>query len=1668
MPPPIPIPGLGPLQQVLDTYAAINQQVERYNELLRQQQQFFGGGGGGGPSPESISAFERFIELVKSAGNGIKNLGKGIIDLGAGIVKRIVFPAEFLNGFRSGLTLTNALFGRIMGLGKTAFGLLKNIGMTLLSFPGKIMEFFQGAAGGGTDPLREALEEVRDAYGNLQVGTSAAIIGMTKDMKGFSEAGVGFGRVFGYGRQGLANLMKENLELAKGMGGVFNQMISTVNTTSPLLTILRKSTFLGAEAFKTLTLNAQGAGRSVQSEMSSLSIKLVQASRTFGISTKELSKEINDLMKDTSTFGRMTQDVMIKTSVYVKKLGISVETLKKVIDKSLNFEDAANMAANLAETFNMNIDAMKLMKEQDATKKLDMIRESFFRTGRSVESLNLQEMKALQNATNLTDEELRLAFAQKNRNVTQAQLAEQAKKGQKQQISEAEAMQELSKSIKQLVQSGSGMKGSFFQVFMDGFETGIKRSRDFRRVVHNLQRSMREVFRAGIEVGRMFVNIFPGIKEILGGLGDMFDPARYRRMMSEVKAAFRDFFNSLTNDPEGGFKTFMDRMKKMFLDSFQTGSATGSRFINGLKTFYKTVGIIFVQGLKYALNMLVEFIKSIGQTIENPSGLANSSRGLGGRILDIFKDAIIYTVKQLGPVALEVLKAITGVIKSLTKKLREILDSEKAGGPGIRGFFRNLFGLDGAQTEGRKTFEILKKTVLPVIKDLFLAIVDLGKVLLPFAMQAILLYLKPALIFGVLRGLFSQALTLLSNNIPWGTIFRGLLNFAGTSTFIAAAVLVLVGMLAREFSKNSKKAAEFMDKIAEHAKNLGKIIGQVIGTIIKYVIDILKVAWRYIVKFFTDSEWRNEILGSLLAALMSIGNVVLQFVGGIITGALEALGLKDLAKEFQDVFKEISDGVKDFTTNWRANFKLIRDFLSDWYDNNIKPIIDALVAAFQIASNLIGQAFTALGEFLAFPFRLIGDFFNLLSKGINILPDWLKPEWLKKLGKAYGSIGSIFTNTGDLIKGLFGGIGNIFTGMSKGFNEAINAIKAEFTKAWEWITNLNPSGWYDNYIKPIFDSITTGVGAAIDIFKGLFNLIASPITMIIDLVSESITQVISFFKGIYDNFIQLKTAVGNVFNYVSNGFSNAKETIIRDLRGIGEWFSRNNPFALIGRAMTGVENLARRIHGNSINTIVANDLNRIEDPARRMQNNISNSIETGFRNAANSSRTHTQTIAQNVERANQQVQLSSQITAANVATGASTTAPTAEAVTSPSISTEQINGIRNVVAGVRDLPESREFSQSLFNMHRVIKAMDDQFKGDEGIGAKITSLTNTIKAIVIPEGISDKIKKIGEVFDVIKNLTGVVATLRIPSGENQTRQLNILTEVFEPVMNLLEYLFTDPVKSLKLKNIINSIAGAEFKNIGAASERITSISRVFEILKTVTESVKTLADLGGNNSRIRSNFLDIPMDNISTAINTINQDMISGKTNPLKNPELFKQLDPILKNIGNRAPQLTSIKDKIVEMINAINGMAGVTATETAASKIAENLRILVGSLNSLEEGLQPGERGNIGQRIIDIKEAMKGRISREVRGMVQAYNRLSTELIADIPRLDMTLRTAGETLTADRSLRIERGAFNLDIKVNIIIDAGDVTNALYTFNRNNNNFTKKGNFSNTAFNTKG
>ena len=228
-------------------------------------------------------------------------------------------------------------------------------------------------------------------------------------------------------------------------------------------------------------------------------------------------------------------------------------------------------------------------------------------------------------------------------------------------------MGKLADSIERMVKSGS-MSGGFFTQFFKGFERGVKWSKDFRGLMWDIRKSLRITRYAGMELGRAFVKAFPGVKDMLVGLREIFNPTKFRKLTSGVVDIFKQFFNDVAGNDKQSFPNLMKALKEKFFDFFDSNSGAGSKFINGLKTFGKAIVNIIAGMVTMAIDGLKNVFVGIAEWIK--TGSFPKMGGASSAIGDFLQPLIdAFT----GPGATAMLDAFTAMFKEIWAKAKPIL-----------------------------------------------------------------------------------------------------------------------------------------------------------------------------------------------------------------------------------------------------------------------------------------------------------------------------------------------------------------------------------------------------------------------------------------------------------------------------------------------------------------------------------------------------------------------------------------------------------------------------------------------------------------------------------------------------------------------------------------------------------------------------------------------------------------------------------------------------------------------------------------------------------------------------------------------------------------------------------------------------------------------------------
>jgi hypothetical protein len=537
-------------------------------------------------------------EISRAAGAAATTASAGFSTLAASM-SQIPIIGETISGMMGGLGDIFAgleghlgAFGSVLGttfdlLGQS-FSSLFNVGKGLVNLVfGPLDALFSAAqAGGGSNEYRQAIEDIRKSFGDLRSGVGGQVYGAVKNINGMlAETGLTVRRVFGSRGQ----MAQEFLKASNELGATISQLGSQLEGQAEHFLTYRKVFDLSEDGMRNLGLRAITTGTTLEEQGRQIAQVSLGLANRFGSSARQIGRDIGEMIADVKNFGGISPQILGNISAHMRQLGLTVKNVIGVVEGFDNFETAAKNSATLAQQFGIQVDALQMMKEQDPAARFETLRKQFFATGQSVETMSRQQIAALVSATGMDESAVRLGFSLKNQSKSYADVQKQSESAQKKQLSQAEAMQELSHSIDRMVQSGQQMQGGFFQIFFEGFTKGIMRSREFRLIMMEIRQVMRIVFTEGIRIGRDFVKYFPGVQEIFGGLADIFQPARWRAMMNSVREVLQSFFKNVNINPEAAGQNFIQGIQNIFSKFFSASGGGFTKILKGAGNFIKAL-----------------------------------------------------------------------------------------------------------------------------------------------------------------------------------------------------------------------------------------------------------------------------------------------------------------------------------------------------------------------------------------------------------------------------------------------------------------------------------------------------------------------------------------------------------------------------------------------------------------------------------------------------------------------------------------------------------------------------------------------------------------------------------------------------------------------------------------------------------------------------------------------------------------------------------------------------------------------------------------------------------------------------------------------------------------------------------------------------------------------
>jgi hypothetical protein len=739
-----------------------------------------------------------------------KKLSGSIDEVGRKLIRTsktaLVFSAAW-TGIQQGFQNTVAMTKAVAGFFSTAISFVSQLTMSIISIPFKIFKGLIKMSQEGSSGMNELLvqiEKVREQFGQLSGTGAKAILDTTKTLKGFSDTGLSAFRIFGF----LHERMQFIREMAEKMGAAFEMLAPQMEEHGGHILAYMKGLGLTGEQMRAVYERANQMGASFVDLGKDVTKYSYAMSEKFGISAKLISRDMGKALQDVKHFAGATTKQIAIASTYARKLGLELEKIVGTLDAFETFDTAAENVAKLSQSFGVSLDTYKLVAAQDPASQVDMLRKSFREAGKDAASFTRQELKLLSTSIGLDESTTRAAFSLKNAGVSMKDLQKEGVKAEKQQLSQAEAMQKLAGAIERMVKSGGpgGFEG-FFDAFMKGVDRGIRSSVEFRKVMINLRWALRTTWFEGMKLGLEIPKLFPGLKEFSDGLANVFQPAKFQKNAENVRKAFQSFFKGLTTG-EASLDKLGELVRKSFFQLFDSTSEDGQKTIRGFKTMFLTITKIVGMGIEYVGKLLSKGMTALADMITNPQSLLEKVRANAAGGKDFMSQALLPTLEAFEKVKPQLKVAIWKLMLAVKDKMVEFFHSE--------------------------TFRKIMKTVGPTLI---------------------------AIMFGpaVIRGLLAAGVSMMST-VMSGVITRGLATGSLAKLFSTGLGKVFVGATGIGALLIASKGVS--DGFKKYRENLSKEFNYTDATIASGTAGLIDT-----LTFGLMPDWLSESLAKKIAQL---------------------------------------------------------------------------------------------------------------------------------------------------------------------------------------------------------------------------------------------------------------------------------------------------------------------------------------------------------------------------------------------------------------------------------------------------------------------------------------------------------------------------------------------------------------------------------------------------------------------------------------------------------------------------------------------------------------------------------------------------------------------------------------------------------------------------------
>lgn len=527
----------------------------------------------------------KFTGGIRKSFSAFKNSGKDLEALNKGLVGATSKFARFGAFAKFGATRLAAFLGPI-GIAAVAIGgTMVKVFMQTMKVAAKLTKFFialpltmaASAAKIGNSIRRDIVETIGNAAqetkelfdmsdslgGKIGQATKGLVqfAQSTTTLLKFKNVTNDFVKLFGDGAGGVTALIKEYTSVLTNAGvfaDIFAENVAKISkegTPDNLILLTKATRALGVSTqdFSYVALESAKNGESLFKTLDDIAGSTATVSKEFGLNVKLIRKNFFVLRNDIINFGHLTNEELSETVAKVTQMGVSVKEASSMFNKFGTFEDAANSAALLSQTFGMNVDALKLIRAEKPEEIIEMFSDAMFATGRSFDELNRHEKAVMAQHTGLSAEALKSVMNYKNMGMTYAEIQKK--------MAEDDPTVQQTKNIKSMTDSLKEMQKvitdtSFFESFKKGLTATITLGSGLDPIFKRISKRMQDFYISGLTLDKSTTKKISGIfspitetfEKLVGKPGSKEGGIFNTKDLNKATNSFVDFFGDSLSD----------------------------------------------------------------------------------------------------------------------------------------------------------------------------------------------------------------------------------------------------------------------------------------------------------------------------------------------------------------------------------------------------------------------------------------------------------------------------------------------------------------------------------------------------------------------------------------------------------------------------------------------------------------------------------------------------------------------------------------------------------------------------------------------------------------------------------------------------------------------------------------------------------------------------------------------------------------------------------------------------------------------------------------------------------------------------------------------------------------------------------------------------------------